>query len=137
MKCVHCKKEFDSAIPEINAESYGSNIYACPHCGMPYKFYRAVHTEPLWECPLKKDDWGKQIKMVANPADLKAHRIAVSIACLDDYWKEQILIEDCSPSIRFESADEISVAVSDEFYRKHAQEIFPIEPLTGAIGRWI
>lgn len=26
MKCVRCEKEFDSTIPELNAESYGSNI---------------------------------------------------------------------------------------------------------------
>ena len=137
MKCIHCRREFDSDIPKVNADTFGENIYACPHCGMPYKFYRAVHTEPLWECTLKKDDWGKPITVVANPKDSQSHRIAISVGCLSDYWKEKILEKDRPEAIRFESGEEISVAVSDGFYKAHAQEIFPVDPLTGAIGRWI
>ena len=60
MKCVRCNREMDTAIPELNADNYGGNIWACPNCGKAYRFYRTVIAEPI-ETDAKEDDWGKKI----------------------------------------------------------------------------
>lgn len=62
--CVRCKKEMDTAIPEMSAIQYGQNFYACEHCGMLYSIFRPefVVYKPLggWE-EKTEDDWGKKV----------------------------------------------------------------------------
>jgi DNA-directed RNA polymerase subunit RPC12/RpoP len=42
MKCKRCKKEFDTTTAELNAETYGGNMCACPNCGKAYYIYRSI-----------------------------------------------------------------------------------------------
>lgn len=65
MECVRCKKNFDSVIAELNAEQFGNNICACPHCGKAYYFERIMRIKVT---PIdntyhlhKTDDWGERI----------------------------------------------------------------------------
>lgn len=60
MKCKRCGKEVDTTIPELNAENYGENIWACPYCGKAYHFYRAVYCKAI-DTDMREDDWGKPI----------------------------------------------------------------------------
>ena len=69
MKCERCGKEFNSDIPETNAEIYGDRVcYSCPHCGKLYSFKREItiivdgvddsriyNTEDDWSRPIVKD----------------------------------------------------------------------------------
>lgn len=62
MVCARCGKVLDTYKQERNADSYGSNIYACPHCGKPYRFSRqVVVTELSVDTQLKEDDWGNKV----------------------------------------------------------------------------
>lgn len=61
MICTRCKKEFDDIIPTKNALNYGSNIFACPHCGKAYSYFRIVRILPLNCIDKESDDWGKPI----------------------------------------------------------------------------
>lgn len=62
MVCTRCGKVLDTYKQERNADSYCSNIYACPHCGKPYMFSRQVVVKELSaETQLKEDDWGHRI----------------------------------------------------------------------------
>ena len=62
MVCTRCSEVLDTYKQERNADSYGSNIYACPKCGKPYRFSRqVVVTELLSDTQLKEDDWGHRI----------------------------------------------------------------------------
>lgn len=60
MECVRCHKSMNTDTAELNAYHYGSNWYACPHCGKLYKVYRpeTIVVEPVEYAILKKDDWG-------------------------------------------------------------------------------
>lgn len=60
MKCKRCGKDVDTTIPELNAENYGENIWACRYCGQAYHFYRAVCCETI-DTDMREDDWGKRI----------------------------------------------------------------------------
>lgn len=62
MVCTRCGKILDTYTQERNAYNYGSNIYACPKCGKPYRFSRrVVVTELSVDTQLKEDDWGHRI----------------------------------------------------------------------------
>jgi DNA-directed RNA polymerase subunit M/transcription elongation factor TFIIS len=62
MVCTRCGEVLDTYKQERNADSYGSNIYACPKCGKPYRFSRqVVVTELSVDTQLKEDDWGHRI----------------------------------------------------------------------------
>ena len=62
MVCTRCGEVLDTYKQERNADSYGSNIYACHKCGKPYKFSRqVVVTELSSDTQLKEDDWGHRI----------------------------------------------------------------------------
>lgn len=62
MVCTRCGKVLDTYKQERNADSYGSNIYACPKCGKPYMFVRkVVITELPINTNLKEDDWGNKV----------------------------------------------------------------------------
>lgn len=63
--CSNCGKEMDTdSRAEANAEVFGSNIYACPHCGKAHVIRRSVLVRAV---PIstnrKKDDWGNDIKL--------------------------------------------------------------------------
>ena len=65
MFCKRCGKEFDSSIPEINAENYGGRvIYTCNHCGKAHLFMRIVISRELNDESIsykKEDDWNNKI----------------------------------------------------------------------------
>ena len=63
MKCVRCHKKMDTSRAEMNARCYGSNFYACPHCGMPYNVYRpeTICITPTYSGGRKEDDWGHNV----------------------------------------------------------------------------
>lgn len=63
MKCVRCNKSMDTDKAELNAYHYGSNWYACPHCGKLYKVYRpeTIAIKPVDYVTSKEDDWGNPI----------------------------------------------------------------------------
>lgn len=63
MECVRCHKKMNTATAEMNAYHYGSNYYACEHCGMLYKAYRpeTVAFDPISQTFLEEDDWGKEV----------------------------------------------------------------------------
>lgn len=62
MICSRCGKSLDVEKQRRNAEYYGENIYACPHCGKPYRFIRKVIVQELQpNCGWKEDDWGNEI----------------------------------------------------------------------------
>lgn len=48
---------------ELYAYHYGSNWYACPHCGKLYKIYRPITIviEPVESSILKADGWGNEV----------------------------------------------------------------------------
>lgn len=62
MKCKRCNRVFDTDKAERNAEYYGSNYIACPHCGKAYAVNRVVKIEikPI-ETQTETDDWGTPI----------------------------------------------------------------------------
>ena len=62
MECVRCHKKMNTDTAEMNAYHYGSNYYACEHCGMLYKVYRS-ETVTIDQIPafIKEDDWGKEV----------------------------------------------------------------------------
>lgn len=54
----------DTDTAEMNAIYYGSNIYACEHCGMPYHVYRpdTAFINPIYAPGFRReDDWGKKV----------------------------------------------------------------------------
>lgn len=63
MECVRCHNTMNTDIAEMNAYHYGSNWYACTHCGKLYKIYRpeTVAIEPIDVGILKEDDWGNPV----------------------------------------------------------------------------
>ena len=63
MECVRCHKSMNTDIAELNAYYYGSDRYACPHCGKLYKVYRpeTIAIEPIEAGNLKEDDWGNPV----------------------------------------------------------------------------
>ena len=66
MKCKRCRKAFDTSIAELNAEQFGHNICACPHCGKAYRVRREIKivAEEIDDITLgerKTDDWGDKI----------------------------------------------------------------------------
>ena len=66
MKCIRCKKEFDTEIPVENTRNFGTNLYACPYCGKLYKFYRTISVScyDLIDNEVgdrKTDNWGNKI----------------------------------------------------------------------------
>lgn len=63
MECVRCHKSMNTDTAELNASYYGSNWYACPHCGKLYKVYRpeTIVIEPIGCGTLKEDDWGNPV----------------------------------------------------------------------------
>lgn len=60
MKCLRCGQKVDTSIPELNADNYGDNVWACPECGQAYRFFRTVRCCPI-DTDRKADDWGKKI----------------------------------------------------------------------------
>lgn len=66
MKCKRCGKAFDTSIAELNAEQFGHNICACPHCGKAYRVRREIRivADEIDDITLgerKTDDWGDKI----------------------------------------------------------------------------
>ena len=63
MECVRCHKEMNTTTAEANAYYYGSNYYACPHCGKLYKAYRpdTIVFDPIEYASLPEDDWGNPV----------------------------------------------------------------------------
>jgi ribosomal protein S14 len=56
--------EFDTSLVERNAEVYGANLLACPHCGQPYSVTRKIEIciAPLNNISRDEDDWGNKIR---------------------------------------------------------------------------
>ena len=52
MECVRCHKSMNTDTAEMNAYHYGSNWYACPHCGKLYKVYRILGTPYFITAPI-------------------------------------------------------------------------------------
>ena len=62
MICSRCNKEFDSYKAERNAEVFGTNLFACPYCGKPYRFTSKIVVQAVAaNTTLKEDDWGNKI----------------------------------------------------------------------------
>lgn len=62
MKCKRCFKHFDTQTAEVNAEFYGNNCVACPHCGKAYNVKRVVKIViEESKTQADEDDWGKPI----------------------------------------------------------------------------
>lgn len=63
MICVRCQNSFKTDRAVRNAEVYGSNYLACPHCGKPYYLQRIVQVqaEPTDLRGREEDDWGHKI----------------------------------------------------------------------------
>ena len=63
MKCLRCANEFNISTAKLNAEVYGSNVCACPHCGKAYIFSReiSVSVMPFYSTNRDSDDWGNKI----------------------------------------------------------------------------
>lgn len=62
MQCLRCNKPFSTDQAERNAEVYGANLLACPHCGQAYGVSREIkiHIDPI-HTSRTEDDWGNKI----------------------------------------------------------------------------
>lgn len=62
MKCLRCNKPFSTDQAERNAEVYGANLLACPHCGQAYSVKRKIEIciSPT-NTSRDEDDWGNKI----------------------------------------------------------------------------
>lgn len=63
MQCLRCSKPFSTDQAERNAEVFGGNLLACPHCGQAYNVERKIEINitPIttWR---DEDDWGNEIR---------------------------------------------------------------------------
>lgn len=62
MICLRCSKPFSTDQAERNAEVFGGNLLACPHCGQAYRVKRRIEIDiSLINTSRNEDDWGNEI----------------------------------------------------------------------------